>query len=165
MDRGREVTTDSSTTAIVIAIVIAIGNSDGRLSQAEWSAFYEDTDALVRHFGQFAGITIHGRWVSPSTDRWQNAGWSLAAADAALPQTRELQWELQRVLAMFDQQSLAWTVGQTRLLPPTDSGTLGRRCTACRGLIHFVDSPTGGWWAHVVHPSDHHDAETPEETA
>lgn len=154
-------TADSSTTAIVIAI----GNSDGRLSQAEWSAFYADVDSLIRHFGQFAGITVHGRWVSPSTDRWQNAGWSIAVVDAALPQIRELQWELQRVLVVFDQQSLAWTVGQTRLLPASDSIRPSERCTRCQGLIHWVNAPTGGWWSHVVHPSDHHDAEPPQETA
>jgi hypothetical protein len=31
-------------------------------------------------------------------------------------------------------------------------------CQHCSGAIEWVDCPTGGWWAHAVHPADHHDA-------
>lgn len=31
-------------------------------------------------------------------------------------------------------------------------------CTACAGVIGWIECPTGGWWAHQDHPTDHHDA-------
>lgn len=31
-------------------------------------------------------------------------------------------------------------------------------CTTCGGLIGWVACPTGGWWSHIVHPADGHDA-------
>lgn len=33
-----------------------------------------------------------------------------------------------------------------------------RACTTCGGYVRWVDAPTGGWWAHDVHPPDEHDA-------
>ncbi|MFE7744428.1 hypothetical protein [Nocardia sp. NPDC057455] len=33
-------------------------------------------------------------------------------------------------------------------------------CTVCGTGIHWIECPTGGWWAHEVHPADHHDAAT-----
>jgi hypothetical protein len=32
-----------------------------------------------------------------------------------------------------------------------------RRCVDCPSLLEWVACPTGGWWAHVVHPADSHD--------
>lgn len=31
-------------------------------------------------------------------------------------------------------------------------------CVRCGGVVGWVDCPTGGWWAHEVHPEDDHDA-------
>lgn len=31
-------------------------------------------------------------------------------------------------------------------------------CFACKGVVGWIDSPTGGWWAHEQHPADGHDA-------
>ena len=33
-------------------------------------------------------------------------------------------------------------------------------CSVCDGLIGWITCPTGGWWAHEVHPPDgqEHDA-------
>lgn len=31
-------------------------------------------------------------------------------------------------------------------------------CAVCGGDIIYWDSPHGGWWSHVVHPADEHDA-------
>lgn len=31
-------------------------------------------------------------------------------------------------------------------------------CGDCGGVIHWIESPTGGWWAHEEHPEDEHDA-------
>lgn len=37
-------------------------------------------------------------------------------------------------------------------------------CTDCGGSIHWLDAPTGGWWAHDRHPDDGHDAVPPRRT-
>lgn len=34
-----------------------------------------------------------------------------------------------------------------------------RLCRHCLGRIEWIDCPTGGWWAHDVHPADDHDAD------
>lgn len=31
-------------------------------------------------------------------------------------------------------------------------------CGDCDGLVDWITCPTGGWWAHRVHPEDNHDA-------
>lgn len=33
-------------------------------------------------------------------------------------------------------------------------------CQRCQEEIEWVDCPTGGWWAHRVHPTDNHDVMT-----
>lgn len=32
------------------------------------------------------------------------------------------------------------------------------RCKTCSEKITWVDCPTGGWWSHLDHPEDNHDA-------
>lgn len=32
-------------------------------------------------------------------------------------------------------------------------------CTTCEQPIGWITCPTGGWWAHVQHPADNHDAQ------
>jgi hypothetical protein len=34
------------------------------------------------------------------------------------------------------------------------------RCTVCQHDAHWIACPTGGWWAHAVHPADGHDVHT-----
>lgn len=33
-------------------------------------------------------------------------------------------------------------------------------CATCAEAVYWIDCPTGGWWAHAVHPNDDHDAAT-----
>ncbi len=39
-----------------------------------------------------------------------------------------------------------------------EMGTPRALCMTCESFIGWVDCPTGGWWAHEVHPLDGHDA-------
>lgn len=32
-------------------------------------------------------------------------------------------------------------------------------CNRCYTICYWIDCPTGGWWAHIVHPDDGHDAD------
>lgn len=34
----------------------------------------------------------------------------------------------------------------------------GLDCAVCQTRIDWIDAPTGGWWAHLDHPDDNHDA-------
>ena len=90
-------------------VYISIGNSDDRLTQAEWSAF------TVRMAAEVTGLgTVHGAWFSPSNARWQNACWCVefdtpqVALDA-----REMASELGRT---YRQESVAWAVAQTEFV-------------------------------------------------
>jgi hypothetical protein len=38
-------------------------------------------------------------------------------------------------------------------------------CVECDRPITWVESPTGGWWAHDVHPADDHDADPPPDNS
>lgn len=42
---------------------------------------------------------------------------------------------------------------------------IGAWCLICDGHIRLIVSPTGSWWAHVVHPDDGHDAQPRESNA
>ncbi|WP_433560629.1 hypothetical protein ACQP1O_23415 [Nocardia sp. CA-151230] len=42
-----------------------------------------------------------------------------------------------------------------------DSHPIFSRCLACTNRIHWVESPTGGWWKHDKHPGEDHDAVSP----
>lgn len=35
-------------------------------------------------------------------------------------------------------------------------------CVVCGARIGWIECPTGGWWAHEVHPADNHDAQPQE---
>jgi hypothetical protein len=44
---------------------------------------------------------------------------------------------------------------------PVDYDTVlksGMVCLHCEAGVAWVDAPTGGWWAHGIHPDDDHDA-------
>jgi hypothetical protein len=34
-------------------------------------------------------------------------------------------------------------------------------CEICDEMVLWIECPTGGWWRHVDHPEDDHDAEAP----
>jgi hypothetical protein len=80
---------------------ISIGNSDDKLSQAEWSSFWNDTRAEL--IG--AGAQFHGQWVSPGTDAWQNACWCVELNDKIVS---ELKANLSHLTEQYRQDSIAW---------------------------------------------------------
>jgi hypothetical protein len=92
-----------------ITVYISIGNSDDKLTQANWSRFYRCVDTMIRDWAD----EIHGTWISPSDQEWQNACWCIAlnAEDAA---------PLKRTLAVyageFRQDSIAWAEANTEFI-------------------------------------------------
>jgi len=102
-------------------VYISIGNSDDKLTQAEWSDFVRKVDGAVRHYGP----NVHGFWLSPSDARWQNACWCVECPE-------DLRWplatrmplfrlELGQLAQRFSQESIAWAEATTEFIKPTEA--------------------------------------------
>lgn len=90
-------------------IVIQIGNSDDKLSQAEWAQFVEAVAYAVNAYA----LEVHFNGFSPPQEKWQNAAWVAVCDEAA---TLELGRELKRTRAHFRQDSVAFTIGDTKMI-------------------------------------------------
>lgn len=97
-------------------VYVSIGNSDDKLTQAEWAHFYTSVRHLLANDLQpreaegwgslaFSAPTIHGRWQSVPSDPWQNACWCVEIEDHDAP---AIQHELKLLAAKFRQDSIAW---------------------------------------------------------
>ena len=97
---------------------VSIGNSDDKLTQAEWASFVADVSILVRTYAE----TVHGRWVSRSDDRWQNACWCFEAGTREVFAIRQ---RLRDAARRYRQDSISWaTVPITEFLTPLPVGGL-----------------------------------------
>lgn len=88
-------------------VYVSIGNSDDKLTQADWAAFHAAVDGVIRR----AARQMHGAWVSPSTDPWQNACWCfevVADPDPDYCQARWLRGQLTNLAGAYGQDSIAW---------------------------------------------------------
>ena len=83
-------------------VYISIGNSDDKLTQAEWATFYRETNLLLRQYGH-----THGQWVSEPASAWQNACWCLDMRPE-LDGTLGLKNDLGHLAGKFNQDSIAW---------------------------------------------------------
>ena len=95
-------------------VYISIGNSDDKLSQAEWSTYLTQTDILLHDRQQSNDpdnpvLKRHGAWVSYPDDPWQNACWCVEVEDAP-DAIKELQDALRGVAIGYRQDSIAWAV-------------------------------------------------------
>lgn len=147
------------------AIVIAIGNSDDKISQREWSELWALFHDEIAGLARYAGVDLHGVWHSAPNSRYQNASWSISIDDDMLVHTRSLKTVLQEFLWRYEQDTMAWTTGRTELVPAADPPPTRGTCGVCEGRAYWVECPTGGWWAHVRHPLDNHDAEVEKEVS
>lgn len=92
-------------------VYISIGNSDDKLTQAEWSNFCIRTAAEVTSYGQ-----VHGAWFSLPHTRYQNACWCVefkTGMDAA-----EARSVLRELCADYRQDSIAWANAHTEFIRP-----------------------------------------------
>lgn len=122
------------------AIVIAIGNSDNRLTQREWHEFWMEFNTEIQYYGRLAGIEVHGTWMSDPVSPFQNAAWSLSWSNDMIHLTRDLQYLLREILPKYRQESMAWTVGNTTLVPgmlppPERAITPGRWTCGCDSAL------------------------------
>lgn len=91
-------------------VYISIGNTDNKLTQQEWAAFWGSIDSLVRRWA----IQVYGAWVSPSASPFQNACWCIqwSTRDTGLKKT------LARYAAEYRQDSIAWAIALTEFIQP-----------------------------------------------
>lgn len=94
---------------------IAIGNSDNRLTQQEWSQYYGQIDLAVRSCAD----TVHGAYASLPTAPYQNACWAIVPKAKAVDMLKNV---LRNIAGGFGQDSVAWApCPAVEFLP----GTLG----------------------------------------
>jgi hypothetical protein len=89
--------------------IIQIGNSDDKLTQSQWSLFYHRVDNAIRT----RALCVHFCGASYPSAEWQNAAWIFEID--AIPSI-ELQKYMKSLCEWFDQESIAWTEGETILV-------------------------------------------------
>lgn len=94
-----------------ITVYVSVGNSDDKLSQAQWSTFCQVVDNRVRRYAD----VIHGYWHSLPNAPWQNACW---CAEVRQSEAVKLKNRLQDACADFEQDSIAWAVASTESIRP-----------------------------------------------
>ena len=94
-------------------VYISIGNSDDKLSQADWARYFSITARVV----QGLASEVYGQWVSEPASAWQNACWCVAVDDAEEvvnvhgETVRRVDWlkvRLAEIAADHRQDSIAW---------------------------------------------------------
>ncbi len=85
----------------MITAYITIGNSDDRLPQRRWAAFVLRAHEVIAA----RAATLHGSWVSPSAQQWQNACWCAVVRPSVAGALKD---ELRLLAKEFEQDSIAW---------------------------------------------------------
>ena len=98
------------------SIYVTIGNSDDRLTQAEWADYRASTDIVIREAVEWTGGTVHGAWVSPSAEPFQNACWCFTLADPTPAVLLGLRVRLRLTAEKFRQESIAWAEAEVEFL-------------------------------------------------
>lgn len=86
--------------------VIQIGNSDDKLTQAQWARFIKTVDGVVKTYAS----QIHFSGTSHPAVEWQNAAWIFEIEET--PSLR-LYDDMKVLCEMFNQDSIACTEGKT----------------------------------------------------
>jgi hypothetical protein len=82
-----------------------IGNSDDKLSQAQWAEFAREFVAVIR----IQADEIHGVWWSAPDQPWQNCCVGFSIRDDGLVGT--LQESLTKLRKYYNQEAVAWVRG------------------------------------------------------
>lgn len=94
-------------------VYVSIGNSDDKLSQADWSKFVHRAGYILAA----SASATHGVWFSAPSSEYQNACWCVDIAGQAV--TESVQRRLRDLAGEFWQDSIAWAPApQTEMLRP-----------------------------------------------
>ena len=91
-------------------VYVSIGNSDDKLTQAQWSMFVDETYAAAAR-----QALVHGVWTSASAARYQNACFCLELPAGRIGKVKE---SLARLAAEYRQDSIAWADAETTFITP-----------------------------------------------
>lgn len=81
-------------------VYVSIGNSDDKLSQAQWAQFCMDVYAVLAAEGK-----LRGAWYSASNSMYQNACWCV---EIVLPVRDKMMGKLMTLAEKYKQDSIAW---------------------------------------------------------
>ncbi|MFI6332933.1 hypothetical protein ACIBBG_32080 [Micromonospora chersina] len=90
-------------------VYISIGNSDDKLTQFQWAAYFSDVALAVQEAAKAPGGALHGQWASEPASAWQNACWALQLPVDVRAIAR-LKERLAELAGMYRQDSIAWAV-------------------------------------------------------
>lgn len=90
-------------------ITLQIGNSDDKLTQAEWHDYVEAVRTLLGD----GPAQVHFFGAPPNWTPWQNAAWVFVLECGAIP---PMQQALVDIRTRFRQDGFAWTEGETAFL-------------------------------------------------
>lgn len=93
-----------------MTVTIQIGNTDNKLTQAEWSDFVKLVADYIEAYVENRAADIHFFASSAGHAPWQNAAWIVAITDEHAPALRE---DIGTARRKFRQDSAAWTTGET----------------------------------------------------
>lgn len=85
----------------MITAYVSVGNSDDKLSQADWSAFVQQVRIALSGYVR----ETHGEWYSLPDEPYQNACFCVVLADADVPAA---QAQLTKLRKSWGQDSVAW---------------------------------------------------------
>lgn len=89
--------------------VVQIGNSDNKLTQAQWAEFVKRVGEIVNTYATH----IHFFGGSPNWERWQNVAWVAECADYMIPNFKDA---LSGCKQEFYQDSIAYSESETLFL-------------------------------------------------
>lgn len=85
---------------------ILIGNSDNKLTQAEWAEFFHATDRIIQQYEWRRHFSACSSGCSP----WQNACW-VVVIEGGEEKVEKLKENLSVVRALYKQESVAIVIG------------------------------------------------------
>lgn len=95
-------------------VYVSIGNSDDKLSQAEWANFIRSVGHTLRFLDD---VHIHGYWLSSPESSYQNACWCVEFESDDLNAVQTTREDLRALGRRFRQDSIAWAeVKETEFL-------------------------------------------------
>lgn len=115
--------------------IIQIGNSDDKLSQAQWAFFFNRVDTAVR----LRAKQVHFSGTSHPSAAWQNAAWVFEIEEEA---SLRLYDDMKVFCDLFNQDSIAWTEGNTIFVQrPTPTAPDGSKALPIVANPSEVTSP------------------------
>jgi len=81
----------------------SIGNSDDKLSQAEWAEYVTEFRRILRNYAE----EIHGEWYSAAESAYQNVCMAIVVLPEDIDKLRD---KLTSLREDFEQNAIAWAV-------------------------------------------------------